>query len=175
MIPLTQSRLRELFDYDPLTGLFTRRVSLGGSKAGTVAGSLNGWGYVKFNIDGKPYKGHRLAFLWMNGKFPDGDVDHINRIRSDNRWANLREATPRQNNGNSSMSRKNTSGVKGVTWHKKAKKWQAQIGINGGTKHLGLFANIDDAAEAYQAASIRHFGGFAHAASSTSPSPRGPQ
>jgi AP2 domain. len=164
MNTITQDRLRELFDYDPLTGLFTTRVSRGSMRAGKVSGSINSCGYVTFLIDGRRYKAHRLAFLWMTGAFPDGEVDHINHVRSDNRWLNLRAATVSQNRANQAMRGDNTSGVKGVCFDKAHQRYMAYIKVNGRFKNLGRFTDINDAAAAYEVAARKYFGDFAHAA-----------
>lgn len=86
---ITQQRLKELFEYTPDTGLFIRKIRVGNQIAGNIAGSLKKDGYVYIKIDSKPYKAHRLAFLYMEGYMPE-EVDHINRDCSDNRWCNLR-------------------------------------------------------------------------------------
>ncbi len=97
----------------------------------------------------------------MTGEWPADQIDHINRIRSDNRWSNLRAATPQQNTANS-FRVDNTSGKKGVTWNKQAGKRQAQICVNGKNYHLGRYNDIEDAAVAYSnIAKILH-GEFAH-------------
>jgi hypothetical protein len=102
--PLTQARLRELLSYDPETGTFiwrTRSNPRGPDLTGRRAGGLDGEGYWHIRIDGKLYGGHRLAWLWVHGRLPNGRLDHINRSQADNRIANLREANPSQNRANS--------------------------------------------------------------------------
>lgn len=164
-IALTQARLKELLHYDPLTGTFTWLVSRGRlAKAGQVAGSLNGDGYWQIKIDGVTYKAHRLAWLYMKGEWPPHEVDHWDTDRGNNRWANLRSATDEENRRNSGLPRNNTSGVRGVTWHKPSGKWVAQIGVGKAavrkTLNLGYFSEIGDAAAARRAAEIRLFGEF---------------
>lgn len=161
---LTQERLRELLDYDPETGFFTWVTRRNGIHVGQTAGHVNNHGYVQIRIDGRSYQAHRLAWLWMVGALPTDHVDHINRDRADNRWGNLRLASRSQNMGNRSISRNNTSGVKGVIWHKDAGKWMACIKINGKRRYLGYFLDIDAAAAAYADAARQHFGEYAHAA-----------
>jgi Putative phage serine protease XkdF/HNH endonuclease len=88
----TPERLRELMDYDPLTGVFTAKVRTGGRVVpGTVLGT-NNCGYVRISVDGKLYYGHQLAFLFMTGSIPS-EIDHDDRKRGNNRWANLRDVT----------------------------------------------------------------------------------
>ena len=146
---MTREKLRHLLDYDPASGVFTWRVSKSGTKVGQVTGSIEKLGYLRIMIDGKSYKAHRLAWLWMTGEFPPDQIDHINRIKTDNRWENLRAATNQQNKMNSTNSN-NTSGKKGVSWDKQNGKWKAQIKVNGIKYHLGLYNDIEDAAVAYK-------------------------
>jgi hypothetical protein len=142
---IDQNRLKELLDYDPETGIFTRLAS------GERPGCIDAVGYKRIRVDGEQYLGHRLAFLWMTGQCP-AEIDHINRHRSDNRWANLRAANRTQNNANASDRKDNTSGYRGVYWHPRAKKWAATIRINGKRKYLGYFSDIAEAGKAYAAA-----------------------
>jgi hypothetical protein len=147
-IPLTQARLKELLHYDPETGIFTWRVRLSNrTPAGAIAGSDSGRGYLRLTIDKRDYRAHRLAFLYMTGDFPPEDVDHINGVRDDNRWVNLRPATRSENLHNQAGPRRdNTSGFLGVCWHKQRQKWWAQITLNGRQHTLGFF---DDPAVAH--------------------------
>lgn len=164
---LTQARLRELLDYDPATGVFTWRVPSSPRshhhkfQVGDVAGHRHANGYLSVWIDGRKYLLHRLAWFWVNGEWPPHDVDHKNRNKSDNRIKNLRRATRTQNNGNIRTPRHNTSGVKGVRWHKQRRKWVAQISIHNRCRYLGIFTSKEDAAAAYMNAAREHFGEFA--------------
>ena len=147
---LTQSELKECLYYDPITGIFIWRISNGRrAVAGSTAGTLDPIGYIRITINKKRYQSHRLAYLYVTGSFPPNDIDHINNIRDDNRFANLREATRSQNMHNSKMQKNNTSGRKGVCWQKQCKKWRALITINNKKIHLGLFNDIDLAYTAY--------------------------
>jgi hypothetical protein len=139
---ITQAKLKELFHYCPDTGIFTWLVSAGCVKAGAISGSKNSRGYLLIRIGGVRYLSHRLAFLYMNGEFPPRQVDHINGVRVDNRWANLRPVTNSENQRNSKMRENNTSGHIGVSWHKATSKWQACYGIGGRLIYIGLFADI---------------------------------
>ncbi|MCM8735974.1 HNH endonuclease [Azospirillum sp. A1-3] len=165
MSELTQSRLKALLHYEPDTGAFKWLVATNNSvRVGQVAGCVGGHGYVQIRLDGRQYLAHRLAWLYMTGEWPDADLDHINRVKSDNRLANLREATRSKNMGNKSMSKNNSSGVKGVTWDKSRGKWQAKIMENGNNRFLGHFTDLDAAASAYASAAREYFGEFAHPA-----------
>lgn len=120
---ITREKLHHLLDYDPASGVFTRKVSKSSNaQVGQVAGSVDKRGYIVIRIDGELYKAHRLAHLYMTGEFPPDQIDHINRIKSDNRWKNLRLANGSQNQMNSTRN-DNTSGKKGVHWHKQSGKW----------------------------------------------------
>lgn len=163
---LTADRIRVLLDYDPGLGLFiwktqvNRFVHVGG-----VAGVIcPGTGYRKIRIDGSRYLAHRLAWLYVHGKWPEADIDHINGQRSANRISNLREATRSQNNANSRRSRANTSGVKGVHWCREKGRWRAYIRVNRTRKFLGSFDVLDEARAAYEQAAHEHFGEFARVA-----------
>lgn len=141
---LTQGRVRELFEYQD--GNLIRRTSQGRrGKGGDVAGSLNSDGYMDTGVDGKLYRNHRLIWLWHYGYFPEHGLDHIDRDKLNNRIENLREASPSCNQRNTETRANNTSGVKGVSWCKRARKWRARIKINGEDIHLGYH---DDPTEA---------------------------
>lgn len=162
MTKLTQSRLKELLTYDPATGEFRWRVTLGSrAHAGDLAGTTKVEGYVQLQIDGRLYYAHRLAILYMTGKWPEKWVDHQNRSEDDNSYRNLRPSSVSQNAANSKTPTHNTSGRKGVSWDKKKQKWGAKIQHLGRQKFLGYFEDIDQAATAYANAAKRIFGEFA--------------
>lgn len=142
---ITQKRLKELLHYDPKTGIFTRRISRGPAKAGDQAGWINSRGYRCIEIDWKSYNASRLAWLYMEGYFPEHDIDHINRVRDDDRWCNLRHVSRQCNVRNCGNPCDNTSGVKGVYWFRRDKKWQARIAVNNKEHHLGLYNDFDNA------------------------------
>ncbi|HFZ8394724.1 TPA: HNH endonuclease [Salmonella enterica subsp. enterica serovar Saintpaul] len=131
---LTQEKLKELFDYDQKTGLFTYRVSRGNKKAGSVADSLTSDGYIRIQISGKPYMAHVLAFLYVKGYLPDM-VDHKDRIRNNNAWNNLRESTYSQNQRNKKL--KSKSGYTNVVWERNRQKWRVLIRDKEGIKRSG--------------------------------------
>lgn len=148
---LTQERLKELLSYDPDTGVFTNLTQRGTrAPKGGVAGWITQDGYINIQIDGKKYQAHRLAWLYVYGEFPEKSLDHVNEIKDDNRLVNLRLATKQENGHNvSSLQINNTSGFRGVSWHKSAKKWIATITINGKNKHLGYFNTAEESSEVY--------------------------
>jgi len=128
---LTQKRLKELLNYNPDTGLFTWKVYRSyNAKKGGVAGCFDKDGYVVIRVDDILYKAARLAFLYMDGYFPEGDTDHKFRNVSDNRWNEIRHISHQCNMRNSGISKNNTSGVVGVYFAKDLKKWKAQICVN---------------------------------------------
>lgn len=153
---LTAEDLRQRLSYDPETGQFTRLIAVraGRWKVGDVAGSANkAIGYVVLNIDGKYVYGHRLAVLYMTGKWPECEVDHINGDRSDNRWANLRCVTRQMNAENMrSANAWNTHGFMGVERTKgatRSRPWAARIKVKGKRIHLGMYATPEEASAAY--------------------------
>jgi hypothetical protein len=155
--------VRVLLDYDQNTGVFTWRTDRApNAKLGAKTGRHDKYGYTKIKILGRVHLAHRLAWLHVHGEWPTGEIDHINGDRADNRITNLRLATRSQNGCNTRRSSRNTSGVKGVRWHKHARKWAAQIKANGRYRSLGYFDAIEDAAAAYRASALKHFGEFAN-------------
>lgn len=159
---LTQARLKELLHYDPETGHFMWRVSRGRSATGSRAGTPNRAGYTQIRIDGGFHRAHRLAFLYITGEIPPM-IDHINRVKDDNRWANLRPATRQENAGNVGLQSNNTSGHRGVAWDKCRGKWMAHGTRDGRMKHLGYFISLEEAAAAARAWREDYFGKFAAA------------
>ena len=154
MVTLTQRELKKVLKYDPETGIFTWRKEncspLCRFKEGFVAGGLDKYGYIVIRINNKGYRSHRLAFLYMNGELPEDSVDHINGVKNDNRWANLRECTYSENNQNQrNPKNSNTSGYLGVYWHKRDRKWRASIRHLGKNLHIGNFDDPLDAHKAY--------------------------
>src|SRR6266436_2503150 len=143
--PISLSRLKEIMKYDPDTGLFTRRYKwwnkvLYGGKAGY---------YIYHQVDDKTYATHWLAWFYMTGEWPKHQIDHKNRIKSDNKFLNLREATQSQNLMNGERSKRNKSGYRGVSWHSKYGKWRACISIDGKLIHLGYAETAEKAYSLY--------------------------
>lgn len=148
---LTAEKLREILFYDPETGVFYWRVSRGSrAKAGDAAGhGEQSRGYIDIRIDGQKYRAHRLAWLYVHGKWPESLVDHINGIKTDNTLSNLRLATRAQNARNNSAT--------GVRWCSR-RKWTASISI-------GCFDSQEEALAARELMSKFVFGEFSRCAS----------
>lgn len=139
---LTYERLVEVLWYCPDTGRFIWQNSPRNGMDGKVAGSVNTHGYLQILVDKHPYRAHRLAWLYMTGEWPDGEVDHLNRNKLDNRWCNLDECSRSENCKNKHPQSNNTSGVVGV--HSRAGKWVVQVTVEG--KRLRkTFAIFEDA------------------------------
>lgn len=156
---VSYARAAELLEYNPETGEFTWKVYLDCARrrhgmSGKKACSVNADGYISIMIDGRNYPAHRLAFLLVTGYFPDKQVDHINHIRDDNRWENLREFDHIQNSRNLAMPRHNTSGATGVSWFRSGGKWRAYISRDRKQINLGLFEDFFDAVCARKSAEV---------------------
>ncbi len=157
---LTQTHLKKLLSYDQETGEFRWLLGRGVTK-GTVAGYVDEMGYRRIMIDGKMYRASHLAWLYTHGVLPRRFIDHKNRIGSDNRIENLREATDSQNSMNCKIRSDNTSGYQGVSFDKRQKKYQAYINVNGNKINLGYFKWVVRAAAIAKLARMHHFGEFA--------------
>lgn len=153
---LTQARLKELLNYDPETGVFVWKIRVNSKvAAGSVAGTLNSRGYTTITWDGKKLLAHRLAWLFVYGEWPTGKLDHINRVRIDNRVVNLREASNSENSLNQSIRSDSSSGVRGVSYDPARCKWRAHITLNRKHINLGRFEHKDDALRARKSAEAR--------------------
>lgn len=156
---LTQQELLALLIYCLETGIFTWRVSTSNRvKVGDVAGTPDGHGYLVIRINSKRYKAHRLAWLYVHGVWPPAEIDHINRVKTDNRIDNLKEVSHIENMRNLSRARNNTSGHVGVTWDKAKKRWNAQIQHEGKHINLGYCIEQEDANAARKAGELRYWG-----------------
>jgi|SRR5215469_3275827 len=142
--------IRQTFNYSPHTGEVTWNVALSRRiREGARAGFLDDQGRIKIGIEGKEYFAHRIIWVWMTGVWPTKEIDHINKIKSDNRWTNLREATPSENHRNRGKQRNNTTGYKGVTFDKRRGCYIAGVKLNG--KRHNVRGRFETAEEAYQA------------------------
>ncbi len=150
---ITQKELKKFLSYDPLTGEFTWLIHNRISKhIGTIAGKPDNYGYIIISINNNRYKAHRLAWLYMTGKWPKDMIDHIDCNPSNNTFSNLREASNAENQSNSKLSKRNSSGIKGVRWDKKRNKWSVSIAANKIRYYIGSFDSIQEAIEAVKIA-----------------------
>lgn len=143
MSDLSASEAREFLSYEKTTGVLVwlKKPSIGVA-AGSVAGCVTSQGYLQIRLKGSPYLAHRLAFLIVEGRWPD-EIDHVNGNRKDNSWANIRECTRVQNMRNK-RKRKDSHGITGVTWHKSSGLWRVHIG-GGGMKSSSYYESLLDA------------------------------
>jgi hypothetical protein len=179
---LTAEQLRAVLHYDPDTGFFRWREGIFHWRAGLPAGTEAECGpskrpyvhivlgttskgmqnrrYVLLGIQRRVYRAHRLAWLYVHGRWPENDIDHINGDGCDNRIANLREATTAENAMNRVRRADNTSGIKGVSWNKRSSQWLVHVGFQGKIVHGGLFDTIEEAKAAREALASRLHGEF---------------
>ena len=155
---LTQERLKELLHYEPESGFFTWRIRSSMSTPGERAGGLHGFGYRQIGLDYNKYLEHHLAWLYMTGEWPVDEIDHINNVRDDNRWCNLREANRSQNGHNKRLHPKSTTGFPGVSRHGNA--YRATISVDKKSLHLGRFATLAETRVARLLAEVQYFGHF---------------
>lgn len=158
---LSQEVVKELFDYHE-DGYLTWKTKRNGINKNMAVGYVDKTtGYLRAKINGSSYRIHRIVFLWHHGFLPDV-IDHKDNNPLNNKIENLRPANASQNNWNSVARVTNTSGFKGVSWHKQKLKWCASIGLaNAKKKWLGAYKTPEEAHEAYKQAAIKHFGEFA--------------
>jgi hypothetical protein len=155
-----QTRLREILHYDPMTGIFTWKMSPSHNvKVGAVAGTKEKKGYINISIEDRKQKAHRLAWLYIYGVWLTEQLDHKNGLKDDNRIDNLRVATGSQNQANGSSTA--ISGYKGAYFDKRSGKWHAKIKIKGEDTYLGAYPTPQEAHEIYWAKAQQAFGAFA--------------
>lgn len=170
----TPAYLRRLITCDPVAGTMAWRrrplamfshcryprracASWNTKFAGTPAlATPHGSGYLAGKLGGRGYRAHRVIYALHHGKWPDGEIDHINGVRDDNRVSNLRDVTPSENMRNQPLPSNNTSGRLGVSWIEGKKRWRAYISMSRRQVHLGYFTNKDDAIEAREAAETKY-------------------
>jgi hypothetical protein len=146
---LTHARLLQALAYDPDSGEFIRRQGGRGYSAGP-AGSLRNDGYAQVALDGCMHLAHRLAFFYMNGAWPIQQVDHIDCVRANNSWKNLREASPKFNQQNRRHAYRNSkTGLLGASLDSQRGSFMARITIGDKNKTLGRFCTAQEAHEAY--------------------------
>jgi len=169
IVMITSTYLKECLKYNSETGIFIWKTrpeyhfkTIGAHNtwntrfSSTIAGTDDGIGYVRIILRGNRYRAHRLAWLYMTGEFPLDQIDHINGKRSDNSIKNLRQSDDSDNRKNMKRRDDNSSGATGVSWHKRAKKWNPKIQVGKKQIHLGLFDSFDDAVKVRKLAEIKY-------------------
>lgn len=152
---ITHDEIKARFDYNPDTGILTHKTTIGGVKVGSIAGTKNNAGHLYIGLNYKTVAVHRVAWFWMTGVWPE-NVDHKNRVRADNIWTNLREATHSKNMRNCKVQKNCKSKVTGVSWSGSAKQWRANIYTDEGRTHLGWFKDKFEAICARKSAENKH-------------------
>lgn len=152
---LTQDLVKKLFNYDKSTGLVTYAMPTHHNDVGDIAGYNHSGGYISILIGKSEYLLHRIIWLYVKGYLPD-QVDHIDHVRNNNRWDNLREVNNTDNSKNTSISKNSTTKVNGVSFMKSRNKYRAYIMVNRKQISLGLYENLEDAQEARRKADIKY-------------------
>ena len=131
--------LRRTYNYDKDTGIFSRKILKPGPKGavGTILGTIDKDGYLTMRFSGKTYKLHRLAWLYVYGEFPDGEIDHMNRVRNDNAINNLRVTTRSENCLNNAG--------KHICYRKRSKRYEINFRVDGKQKYFGSSKDRDTA------------------------------
>jgi hypothetical protein len=149
---ITQSRLKEVMRYEPGTGVFVWLINSGKARPGSIAGGMNDAGYRLIGVDGRRYRSHRLAWLYVHGCWPDGVIDHKSGNRGSARIADIRPATLTCNAQNRGVGINNKTGYLGVCFNKRVGRYLASITADRKQRHLGHFKTAAQAYEAYLAA-----------------------
>jgi len=147
---LTQDLLKQFVHYDPESGILRRTHALDRGhnryEKDFIPKSTNPAGYLQLGLFKYPYLVHRLAFLYMVGRMPR-EIDHIDGVRTNNKWSNLREVDTATNHLNMGIPINNKSGVRGVYWYPRYQKWEVTITKNGEHFYLGRYESFEEAIE----------------------------
>jgi hypothetical protein len=158
---ITQKHLKSILYYSETDGNFFWKIKKSlRINIGDVAGKVSKNGYIVIKIDGKEYKAHRLAWLYVYGLFPEKQIDHINGVRSDNRIKNIREASQSQNLLNTKKRVDNTTGYKNVYFNKHTKTWYIKCQIDGKRNTFGMFKTKEFAWDIYKNIARQFHGEF---------------
>jgi hypothetical protein len=148
---ITQEYVKNILEYDINTGIFKYRKKVANCvKIGDIANFLDSNGYYNVCIKSKTYKAHRLAYFYVYGSWPKGQIDHINGVRCDNRIDNLRDVNQKENAQNKVFNRVNKS--LGVSYSKRDKKWRSYTMINYKQHSFGNYNTKEEAIEVYKSA-----------------------
>lgn len=163
--------VRAALDYDEAAGTFrwkhraSATAQWNGKFSGRPAGTINDRGYLIICLDGVDCRAHRLAWAIKTGQWPEGEIDHRDQNKANNRWDNLRPATHAQNNYNKGPQSNNKSGFKGVSYSRTARQWVAMIMANGEHIVVGKAPTAEEASVLYEDAARKYHGEFAGAMS----------
>lgn len=160
---ITLERLRQVLEYDPETGLWRwlRPDLMNKKPISEMAGTISVHGYRIITYEGKKYRASRLAWFYMTGAWPEEEIDHKDRVMSNDKWSNLRAASRSENALNRDLQSNNTSGARGVSWNTEKGKWYAQIKKDGVSHYVGWFDFLDEAIAARDAVAQDLHGDFA--------------
>ena len=153
---ITQESLKKFYIYNPITGEFIRRLPTKSTNIGENPTFVNSQGYLVISWNGTHQLAHRLAWLYIYGSFPAGQIDHIDHNKLNNSITNLRAVESRENQLNCSLSKNSTTKVNGVSYHKNTGKYRAYIMVNRKQVHLGLFDSLEEAKQAREQADIKY-------------------
>ena len=162
MNELTQERLKEIVSFDQDTGIFTRKLKAKGAVVGSVVGYQKSNGYIAISIGLKKYYAHRLAWLYVYGKLPKNDIDHIDGNRKNNKIKNLRDVSRTENlqNLKKAKTHNKSTGLLGAYFHKQIGKFTSRIKVNKKNIYLGLFDTAEQAQQAYLNAKKQFHSGY---------------
>ncbi len=147
---ISQSEIMRLVNYDPNTGIFSWASSRVGCKKGEIVGNISPTGYVRIGLNRTSYLAHRIAWVYMTGKWPVYDIDHIDGNPSNNKFENLRDVSTGTNVQNVKGARSDSkTKLLGVDMHKRDNLYRARIMVDGKRKTLGYFKNMDEAYSVY--------------------------
>lgn len=158
---ISHAQLKEIMHYDPETGLATSLVNRRTCKIGNILGTLDNRGYIKIKIFNIDYRMARLIWFYMTSKWPEGQVDHKDTDKTNNKWLNLREATSSENCTNRNVRCTSRTGVKGVGINAYG-KYYTGIKIKGVYRYIGTYETLNEATEAYANAAKENHGEFAN-------------
>lgn len=142
---ITQDYVKKFYIYEPDTGNFIWAVHRHGSKGvGSVAGKTDSHGYIQIRLNGKSHLAHRIAFIYMTGLAPhDKEIDHVDGVRNNNSWSNLRACNRRQNQQNKIFISDSATGIRGVFKRKNKNAYDVVVSVGGKNRYFGRFPDLE--------------------------------